>query len=301
MVLVTLLNLQTSSALAQEHEFLQVDSSQIVKITESIDSFTPIIDEDTQMVSHIASTYQVGTIKKPEVTETIISPRAYTVTKGDTLSTVAEKFGLTVATLLEANNLKGADTTNIKVGQQLTIPPENTSTSLAWLEEETKIRLERERKAREKAATAVKLAQASNRRVAGRASTREVADGGFNGESTGGFVLPVRYKYQTRCARRGHPGSDLTADVGTPIVSADSGRVVEQTGGYGQGYGISLVVDHGGGIKSRYAHLSKTLVGIGDQVDQGQVIALSGNTGFSTGPHLHFDKIVNGRNTGICF
>lgn len=296
---VTIININQTTALAKEKEFLQSTPEQVDKIATAIATFTPTIQEDLTDITYVFATDQVGLLKKPEVTETIVSPRSYTVAKGDNLSTIAEKFGLTVATVLEANDLKGGDTTNIQVGQQLVIPPENTSTSLAWLEEEQKVREERERKSRLQAQQ--KIAAANARRVAIRASSREVAEGGFDGESSGKLILPVKPKHKGRCGLSYHPGQDLPADEGTPVVAADGGKVVEETGGWSGGWGNSLIIDHGNGVRSRYAHLSRKLADLGDQVAQDQVIGTVGHTGRSFGPHLHFDKIVNGRNVRICF
>ena len=78
--------------------------------------------------------------------------------------------------------------------------------------------------------------------------------------------------------------------VGTPVIAAGSGKVIGITGGWGGGYGNSILLDHGGGRHTRYAHLSQINVGLGDYVSAGQNIGLSGNTGWSTGPHLHFEN-----------
>jgi murein DD-endopeptidase MepM/ murein hydrolase activator NlpD len=85
-----------------------------------------------------------------------------------------------------------------------------------------------------------------------------------------------------------HAGIDLAADAGTPIYSVAAGTVLTAGWAYA-GYGISVVVDHGNGIQTHYAHQSRTAVQPGQKVKAGQVIGYEGSTGDSTGPHLHFE------------
>jgi len=85
-----------------------------------------------------------------------------------------------------------------------------------------------------------------------------------------------------------HQGIDFAGPNGTPIRSTGAGTVIAAGWVY-SGYGISVVVDHGNGFLSHYAHAQKTLVGVGQTVTPGQPIAIEGSTGDSTGPHLHFE------------
>jgi len=84
------------------------------------------------------------------------------------------------------------------------------------------------------------------------------------------------------------------APIGTPVYAAASGRVVITSGGWSGGYGNQTVIDHGGGRATRYAHLSSIAVSVGQTVGRGEVIGYSGNTGRSSGPHLHFELIIDG-------
>ena len=90
-----------------------------------------------------------------------------------------------------------------------------------------------------------------------------------------------------------HPGIDIANDMGTPIVATADG-VVTTAGWNGGGYGNMVDIDHGNGILTRYGHASEVVVHEGQHVKRGDVIAYMGSTGFSTGPHVHYEIHVNG-------
>lgn len=96
--------------------------------------------------------------------------------------------------------------------------------------------------------------------------------------------------------RRGHTGMDLAVPTGTPIRAALPGIVTVSAYNQG-GYGYYVMIDHGGGLSTLYGHCSRLLSQVGKTVQAGDVIALSGSTGRSTGPHLHFEVRVNGQRT----
>ena len=89
-----------------------------------------------------------------------------------------------------------------------------------------------------------------------------------------------------------HAGLDFPAPVGTAVAAAASGRVTRA--GWHDGYGLTVVVYHGGGVRTRYAHLSSIAVRRGNRVAAGWLVGRVGTTGFSTGPHLHFEVTVRG-------
>lgn len=93
--------------------------------------------------------------------------------------------------------------------------------------------------------------------------------------------------------QRMHAGVDMAAPAGTAVVAASPGTVA--VAGWVSGYGNCVVVDHGGGMQTRYAHLMQIAVGAGQPVQPGTVLGMVGSTGRSTGPHLHYEVRVNGR------
>ena len=89
-----------------------------------------------------------------------------------------------------------------------------------------------------------------------------------------------------------HPGIDIAADAGTPIMAAADGVVTSS--GWNGGYGRQVMIDHGNGIVTLYAHNSENIVSPGQRIRKGQQIAYVGSTGYSTGPHVHYEIRVNG-------
>jgi murein DD-endopeptidase MepM/ murein hydrolase activator NlpD len=94
--------------------------------------------------------------------------------------------------------------------------------------------------------------------------------------------------------RKFHDGIDITAPVGTPVRATADGTV-ESIQYYRNGYGLTLVVNHGYGYKTVYAHLSLSKVKRYQKVERGEVIALVGNSGRTTGPHLHYEVQITGK------
>jgi murein DD-endopeptidase MepM/ murein hydrolase activator NlpD len=90
-----------------------------------------------------------------------------------------------------------------------------------------------------------------------------------------------------------HAGVDLAAATGTPVKA--TAAAVVRFAGRAEGYGETVILDHGAGVESRYGHLERIIVNQGQRVERGQLIALSGNTGRSTAPHLHYEVLVDGR------
>ena len=96
----------------------------------------------------------------------------------------------------------------------------------------------------------------------------------------------------TKGASTNHQGVDWATPTGTAAMASSGGTVTRA--GWASGYGYVVYIQHEGGRETRYGHLSRVLVSVGERVEQGEKIALSGNTGRSTGPHLHFELRING-------
>jgi len=152
---------------------------------------------------------------------------------------------------------------------------------------------------------AARLAAANKNNAAGGGGG-SVSGGSSGAGSTGGtvsgFTSPLGYLNVT-CAygwrihpiwgdKRFHSGVDLAAGQGTPIYAIAAGTVTGA--GYNDAYGYNVSISHGGGYGSMYAHMTNYTVSYGQSVSQGQVIGYVGSTGWSTGPHLHFEMYVNG-------
>lgn len=101
------------------------------------------------------------------------------------------------------------------------------------------------------------------------------------------------YGYRTLGGREFHPGVDLAVPYGSPIYATGSGVVVYS--GWKNGYGNFIEIDHGNGYVTRYGHSSRLLVSVGEQIKKNEEIALVGCTGRCTGPHVHYEVLLNGK------
>jgi murein DD-endopeptidase MepM/ murein hydrolase activator NlpD len=129
----------------------------------------------------------------------------------------------------------------------------------------------------------------------------------LNADSVGGQAsatmrLPVSGRVTSGFGERFHPilgyarmhkGVDLAASYGAPIAAAAPGKVI--AAGWAGGYGREVIIAHAGGIQTRYGHMSRLAAAVGQTVSQGQVIGYVGSSGLSTGPHVHYEVLKNGR------
>lgn len=139
------------------------------------------------------------------------------------------------------------------------------------------------------------------RKVLSAPTIEIVQEGTNNGVATGSWGWPSPYTDITSPfgwrlllgASNFHPGVDIGCPVGTPIYATNDG-VVQDAGWNSGGYGIWALIDNGNGVQSVYGHMSQVLVSPGETLFKGQLIGYSGETGFATGPHLHYEIRVNG-------
>ncbi len=242
-------------------------------------------------------------------------PRTYTVQWGDTLARIALRYDVTVDGLVAANGLTRPD--RIYVGQMLNIPapgasarpaPAQTATSHVVRAGETLSQI-----ALRYGVTLHSLAVANGiqdvaRIYVGMILTIPSAQAGSNSvryasvgqglcpdveprrSGTGYFIRPTRNYILTQRYHPWHPGVDLALDIGNDVYAADGGTVVF-SGWNPVGYGNLVVLDHGNGWRTYYAHLSAVNVGCGEWVPRGAILGQVGSTGNSTGPHLHFEML----------
>ncbi len=144
---------------------------------------------------------------------------------------------------------------------------------------------------------------AASQEVANMIRRSQMSSAGYSGApaGAGGMIWPISGPITSEFGWRTHPifgtsrfhsGLDIGGDYGMPIYAAASGTVIYA--GWISGYGNAVIIDHGGGVTTLYGHNESLTVGEGESVAQGQVIAMCGSTGNSTGPHCHFEVRENG-------
>ncbi|WP_034446077.1 peptidoglycan DD-metalloendopeptidase family protein [Butyrivibrio sp. AE2032] len=262
-----------------------------------------------------------------DVTKDKETNQIYEVQSGDTLGSIALKFGLTVDDLVNMNESLESEKTMIRVQDNLivTVPEPELSvvyTLQEYYEEDyeaevqyvpndswytTQSKVLQEPSAGHRKVVAL-VTYTDNSEVSREIQKEEVTYQAVPKIVERGTIVPPTYikpisggrltsgfgkrSRPTKGASTYHKGVDWATPVGTSVVASSSGTVTRA--GWGSGYGYCVYIRHPDGRETRYGHLSKVLVSVGQSVSQGQRIALSGNTGVSTGPHLHFEILVGG-------
>lgn len=221
--------------------------------------------------------------------------KVHTVKRGETLWDIARNYSLNIDSLIGANNISNMN--SIKPGQEFKILPVrgilyrvSPGESISSISDQFDISAETIKKDNNIAAdTELKVDQ----NLILRGAKPELT---YQDRLDEKLMFPINTRitspYGPRWGRM-HYGVDFAAPMGSPIRAASSGRVVFS--GWSGGYGKVIIIEHRKGLRTLYAHNSQLLVSERQTVDKGQVIARSGNTGNSTGPHLHFEVQINGR------
>src|SRR3989338_10387913 len=213
----------------------------------------------------------------------------YTVKKGDTLGSIAKKLSADAVDIADFN---GIDNTDLKIGMTVVVP-DGEIVAVAVSKPKVVAKTSTSTSLIDKISSA--LNGTSN--ISGLPTSGDVILAN-KGEKTWGYNEPEAVGYFTHQLPgaeksqhiHGFNGLDFRSPKGTPILAAASGQVIiAKSGGYSGGYGSYVVIKHDNGTQTLYAHASKVLVSVGDNVQQGEKIALVGSTGRSTGNHLHFE------------
>lgn len=237
-----------------------------------------------------------------------IDPITYTVQVGDNVSNIADKFGVSVNTVLWNNGNLEDNPDYLSVGDELIILPVS-GVYHTVVKGDTLESIAKKYKVEVSAITSYE----GNYMVEPYTITigrKLIVPGGYRPyqtrhvvawtgtvpstakKGTGAFGWPVS-GYITQRYSEAHPAADIGVVIGTPVKAADAGYVA-LVGRSDKGYGLHVLIDHGNGFQTLYAHLSVIYVEVGQSVTKGQAIGASGNTGKSTGPHLHFEIKLNG-------
>ncbi len=286
--------------------------------------------EEVEIVEAYVATSQLTSLE--QATEEVIKEQEvnsiYEVVAGDTLSEIAIKVNIPMDELVAMNDSLESVNSTLRVGQELiiTIPEPELSVERQeevyyeeiydaeiiyvdndnWYTTQTKTLQEPSAGFRR----VVAIVSYCNDTETGRVIIKEevvmeavpkIVERGTKIPPT--YIKPIsggrlssgfgKRPRPTAGASTYHKGVDWATPTGTTVVASCGGTVIKA--GWGSGYGYVVYIRHEDGRETRYAHLSKVLVSVGQTVVQGQKIALSGNTGVSSGPHVHFEILINGK------
>jgi len=231
----------------------------------------------------------------------LLAEKTYTIRRGDTLQTIASRFGIREDTIISANNLSSKS--QIQVGKTLKIPNMNgvyhsvkKNESLSSISRAYGVDMTRIADANNMSSATIRIGE---RIFIPNAKLNASVLRNFYGET---FIWPVRGQISSPFGYRINPFSgqrtfhaaiDIVVNRGTAVKATREGKVADK--GYNAVFGNYVIIRHADGYQSLYAHLDSILAQKGASVNQGETIGRSGNTGQSTGPHLHFAIFRNGQ------
>lgn len=285
---------------SETSQMMQVFRPVVVEDDSSIDS---IDTASSGILSATTGSLRVSTEDVDYPTSDLIN--VYEVRKGDTISAVAKMYGVSKNTIMWANDLKSE---RLIPGEILIILPitgvkhtVKKGDTVASVAKKYKGDVEDIAKYNGIAAEA-KLAVGDviivpEGEITVTATTKtgrtiakpKVLNSYANSTVAGFFTRPLVGGRKTQ-GLHGHNGVDIAASIGTPVLAAASGQVISaKSSGYNGGYGDMIIISHDGNIQTVYGHLNTVGVAVGQTVAKGDIIGQVGNTGRSTGPHLHFE------------
>jgi len=285
-----------------------------VSTTSVLPDVEPMSTPDTSVVRVVASggssVKSSGPLPRAAVPFTIIPDRprtdilTYEVQAGDTVFGIAEKFGIKPETIMWSNPVLEQNPDLLRIGDKLVILPVD-GVYHKIKKGDTIAKIAKKYKVKPEAIVDFEWNKLDGPDATLTPGEHLIIPGGekpyvartvsvYRGpipkgakRGTGNFVWPVS-GYITQGFWNNHRAIDIGSWLGNPVVASDSGYVV-YAGWDRTGYGNLVIIDHGNGYRTYYAHLSAIYVRIGDSVGQGQQIGAVGSTGRSTGPHLHFE------------
>ena len=276
------------------------------------------VSETWEALAKHALPFSLTTEKSPEklVASNQIRPRieVYSVQAGDTVLAIAGKFGLQPETLLWANNAIEQNPDRLSIGDELNILPVNGVLHIVHAGD-TLSTLATKYKVATDSIAGYADNQLANSSAQLKIGAQLVIPGGTKPfilptvvggtqlytspapgnalKGSGSFSWPTAGSITQRYWS-GHPAVDIGSWTGAPVSASDNGYVIEVGWGWSSGYGNHVIIDHGNGFSTLYAHLSSVYVKVGENVTRGEQIGAAGNTGNSTGPHLHFEVRYQG-------
>ncbi|MFH1286192.1 MAG: peptidoglycan DD-metalloendopeptidase family protein [Candidatus Magasanikbacteria bacterium] len=194
----------------------------------------------------------------------------HTVKSGDTVHKIAKLYNAEADAIIKQNKLKN-DGSDIVIGEELTVP------------------------GGEKPKPIISAPAPQPTRTYNQLSSVAAPPPSPAAPAGSGWLWPTSARIITQYYGWRHTGLDIAGPVGTPLYASKAGTVIKSQCGWNGGYGCYVILDHGGGFQSVYAHASVLRVSAGQSVAQGQVVADMGSTGRSTGSHIHFEIRAGGK------
>jgi murein DD-endopeptidase MepM/ murein hydrolase activator NlpD len=278
-----------------------ISDNEVLEEDEGIDTLVTTTSDSASLISPEITDPEVVTKKRDKVID-------YVVQIGDTISTIAQKFSISTNSILWENSLSYYST--IKPGQTLKILPTSGINYKIKSGDTIQKIVKKYGGSTKEIIEFNKLTDASDivigqeiiipsgkKPVSYPVRPSNPTNTSFSQATT---VSNAKLQWPTNSSRITqyygwrHTGLDIGNKTGQPIYASESGKITKAGWNRG-GYGYYIMINHGGGLETLYAHLSRIDVKIGQNVSRGQVIGGIGSTGRSTGPHIHFEVRVNNR------